>query len=175
MALEVPISEKHLEIRYTGVYDIGSVYNAIRNWLDMRRYDYMETLNKDKVSTVFGNEVEWKMRPEQKVDGFIKYHIEVDTHFYDVKEFEAVVDGKKTKLTDGKFWIKISGSVEFDWQEKFRTPLANQLLKFLVLTLFKRYYRYKYIYKLNEDMYDLQTEIKKDLKMEIASNAYYTT
>ena len=141
----------------------------------MRRYDYMETLNKDKVSTVFGNEVEWKMTPEQKIDGFIKNHIFVETHFYDVKEFDAVVDGQKTKMTNGKFWIKISGMVEFDWQKKFKTKLAKGALKFLVLGLFKRYYRYKYINKLNEDLYDLQSEIKKCLKMEIASDAHYTT
>jgi hypothetical protein len=175
MSLEMPIGEKHLEIRYNGVYDIGGVYNTIRTWLDMRRYDYMETVNKDKVSTVFGNEVEWKMEPEQKVDGFIKYKIKIETHFYDVKEFDAVVDGQKTKMTNGKFWIKINGTVEFDWQNKFKTKTAVWARDFLVKELFKRYYRYKYIYKLNEDLYDLQTEIKKSLKMEIASNAYYTT
>jgi hypothetical protein len=173
MSLDWPALEKTLEIRYNGIYDLDGLYRMIREWLYARRYDYMEGINKDKTAGPFGNEVEWEMYPEIKIDEFIKYKIEIKTKFYDVKEFEAVIDGQKKKVNNGKFWIKINGKVEFDYRDKFeKKPLHRHMREFLIKKLFKRYYEIRHVDHLTHEIFRLHAEIKKFLKMEASFNAY---
>jgi hypothetical protein len=166
------VYEKEIEIRYKGVYDLDGIYKVIRGWLDNHRYDYMEKTHKDKQTNPWGNEVEWEMTPEIKIDGFIKYNIYIRTKFYDVKEFESVVHGHKRMLTDGRFWIEITGNVEFDYLGNFKSDFAKKVLNFIVKRMFWKYYKIHHIEKLYRDMYDLHNEIKKYMKMETAFNAY---
>lgn len=172
MEFSVPVYEKEIEIRYKGTYDLDGIYKTIRGWLDSHRYDYMEKVHKDKATNPWGNEVEWEMTPEVKIDGFIKYEIYIRTKFYDVKEYEVTVHGHKHKVTDGKFWIEITGNVVFDYKGNFKKGFWDDMMKFLVKDLFKRYYRVHHIEKLYKDMFDLHNEIKKFMKMETAFNAY---
>lgn len=167
-----PAFEKEVEIRYKGVYDLDGIYKTIRGWFDNRRYDYMEKTHKDKATNPWGNEVEWEMNTELKVDGFIKYEIYVRTKFFDVKEYDAEIHGHKHRLTNGKFWIEITGNVVFDYNKHFETPFTAKLLDLLVNHIFKRYYAVNHIEKLYKSLFDLQTEIKKFMKMETAYNAY---
>jgi hypothetical protein len=172
MSLPIPAYEKEIEIRYKGVYDLDGIYKTIRGWLDARRYDYMENIHKDKSTNPWGNEVEWEMKPELKVDGFIKYEIYIRTKFYDVKEFESIQHGHKRMVTDGRFWIEITGLVRFDYKDKFESNFAKNLLELLIKRIFWRYYRVHHIEKLYKDMFNLHLELKKFMKMETAFNAY---
>ncbi len=171
MSFEEPVMDP-LDLRYKGIYDLDGIYKLMRQWLDERRYDFMEKIYKDKVGSPFGNEVEHEMIPELKVNDFIKFHITIVTKFYDYKEFEAVIDGEKKKVSDGRFFIKISASIEFDYQNKFKTDFEKKLLKFLIKTLLVRYYEFKYYDKLAYDVYDLHAKLKKFIKMESEYNAY---
>lgn len=166
------ILDKHLEIRYRGVFSFDDVYKTVRHWIDERRYDFMEGLYKDKVDTPFGNEVEIEMQPELKVTEFIKYHIYFTSKFTGVKEFTANINGEQKKVTDGRFWIRLNATVEFDYQDKFKSDFSNKILKFLVDSIFKNYYEMKHYVRLKKDLYDLHTKIKKCLNMETASTAY---
>ncbi|MGV8161961.1 MAG: hypothetical protein ACP5N2_01345 [Candidatus Nanoarchaeia archaeon] len=172
MAFKEDIYEKEIEIRYKGIYDLDGIYKVIRGWLDARRFDYMEKVHKDKATNPWGNEVEWEMTPMRKVDGFIAYNIFIRTKFYDVKEFEAVVHGHKRMVTDGRFWIEITGNVEFDYTNRFKTEFSKKLITFLVKRVFWKYYRIHHVERLYWDLYDLHNEIKTFMKMETAFNAY---
>lgn len=162
---------KPVEIRYKGIYDYEGLYQLIRKWFDEHNYDFMENKYKDKVGGPFGNEVELKMKPELKVTEFIKYHITVETHFWDVKEFEAEFQGEKKKVTDGRFWIKLSASIEFDYTGRFHGKWKTWL-EFLVTKVLRRYYEIKYYDQLKYDVYGLQKQMKEHLKMETKYNAY---
>ena len=172
MSISEPVYEKEIEIRYKGVYDLDGIYKTIRGWLDQNRLDYREKIHKDKATNPWGNEVEWEMTPERKVDGFIKYEIYIRTKFFDVKEYDAVIHGHKHRLTDGKFWIEITGNVVFDYKNNFKSDFAKKMLDLLVKKIFRRYYRVHHVEKLYKDMYVLHNEIKKYMKMETAFNAY---
>lgn len=161
-----------LDLRYKGLYDLDGIYKLIRQWLDDRRYDFMEKIYKDKAASPFGNEVEHDMVPELKVNEFIKFHIHIVTKFFDYKEFEAEIDGEKKMVSDGRFFIKLSAEIEFDYQNRFKSDFQKKLLKFLVKTLLVRYYEFKYYDKLTYDLYDLQAKLKKFIKMESEYNAY---
>lgn len=164
------IPENQIMVRYKGLYDYEGLYMLIRDWFDEHRYDFMEPLYKDKVSGPFGNEVEHKMDCELKVNEFIKFHIYIETHFYDVKEFEGELRGEKKLITDGKFSMWLSGWVEFDYSDKFKNH--SKLLDFLVDWLLKRYFEVKYYDVLTYDIYGLQSQIKKFLRMDASHDAY---
>ena len=171
MSFEEPVMAP-LDIRYKGIYDLDGIYKLMRQWFDDRKYDFMENLYKDKVASPFGNEVEHNMTPEILVNDFIKFHIQVITKFYDYKDFEAEIGGEKKMVSYGRFFIKLSATIEFDYQNRFKTPFQKKLLFFLIKTLLVRYYEFKYYDKLTYDLYDLQAKLKKFIKMESEYNAY---
>ena len=113
------ILDKHLEIRYRGVFSFDDVYKTVRHWIDERRYDFMEGLYKDKVDTPFGNEVEIEMQPELKVTEFIKYHIYFTSKFTGVKEFTANINGEQKKVTDGRFCGRAPDEVVSDLRRRY--------------------------------------------------------
>jgi len=172
MSLDVKDITQQLEIRYKGIYNLDGLYKMMRSWLDAQRYDYMEKRYKDKVGGPFGNELEIEMRPELKVTEFIKFHIEVDTHMWEVKEFEAEIDGQKKLVTDGRFFIKLRCWIEFDYQGRFKTDFQKALLKFMITKVLKRYFEIKWYDRLKYDLYKFHAEIKKFLKCETEFNAY---
>jgi len=112
------------------------------------------------------------MSNELKVNDFVLYKIIIETKFYGVKEFEADYMGSKRKVNNGQFYIKLSGAVVYDYQNKFKTNTQKFLLKLLITKLLKMYYEIKYLDKLYYEIYGLQTLIKEQVYMETASNAY---
>ncbi len=161
-----------IEIRFKGIYDFEGLYKVLRQWFFDRKYDFHETKYKDKVGSPFGNEVEINMAPWLKINEFVKYNVSVKTHFYDVKEFETVVDGEKKLMTEGRFFIVLNGTVEFDYNNKFKTPFEKWALKFLVRTALKKYFELHYFDGVTYDVYELEALIKKHLKMDTSYNAY---
>ncbi|MFA6073221.1 MAG: hypothetical protein WC758_03850 [Candidatus Woesearchaeota archaeon] len=172
MSISESVFEKEIEIRYKGIYDLEGIYKTIRGWLDSNRYDYMEKIHKDKQTNPWGNEVEWEMVPCRKVDGFIMFYIYIRTKFYDVKEFSSVVHGHKRNVTDGRFWIEITGVVEYDYGGNFSSEFGKKLLNLIIKKIFKKYFRIYYHERLKADIYKLHNEIKEFMKLETAYNAY---
>jgi len=171
MALPFDPMDK-VEVRFKGIYDFEGLYKVIRQWFFDRKYDFHETKYKDKVSSPFGNEVEVNMSPWLKINEFAMYHVDIKTHFYDVKEFETVIDGEKRMVTEGRFWIVLHGWVEFDYNNRFKTKFEKWVLKFLVRTALKKYYEVLYFDGVTYDVYELEALIKKHLKMDSSYNAY---
>ncbi len=160
------------DVRFKGTFDFDGLYKLIRNWLDDRKYDYMEKVYKDKAASPFGNELELNMIPELKVTPYIKYHIEILIKVFDFKEFDAVVDGEKKKVSNGRLFIQITPEVEYDWQKKYKEGFAATLQELMVKRLLKRHFEIKYYDTLAYDAYDLQTKIKKFLRMKTIKSAY---
>lgn len=161
-----------LLIRYKGTYDFDGMYKLIRGWIDAHKYDFMEKVYKDKSSGISGNEIEHKMEIEKKVTEFIKYKMAIETHFWDVKEFEATIDGEKKLVTNGKLQISISATIIFDYSDRFKKPFQVKLRDFLIDNLLSNYYSLKYYTQLSGEAYGLHQAIKTFLKMETDYNAY---
>ena len=167
--MEVPIPA--MQIRHKGLYDLDTIYKSIRLWLRQREYDYNEKRYKDKVGDA-GNELDLEMVAELRVNGFVKFNLEIESKFYGLKEFEAELGGEKRKVNNGQYFLILKGKVTFDYQERFKSAIAESFLKFLVNVLLKNYYDVKYVDRLYYDLYQLQTLIKAETFMETAYNAY---
>jgi len=169
--ISIIIDIPEIEIRHKGVYDLDSIYKSIRAWLFERHYEYQEDRYKDKISD-FGNEAEINMSNELKVDEFVQFNIKIETKFFGIKEFEADYKGSKRKVNNGQFFIRLKGSVVYDYKKKFKSWFSKFFLDFLIKKLLKNYYEVKYVDRLYYDLYALQTLIKEKVYMETASNAY---
>lgn len=167
--IEVPIPK--IQIRHKGLYDLDTIYKTIRKWFNDREYDYNEARYKDKKAE-YGNEVEHIMQGELQVTNFVKFDITIETKFYGVNEFEAELAGKKRKVNKGQFFIILNGTVTYDYNNNFSGATAQKFLKLLVTKIFKNYYEVKYLGKLYYEVYNLQTELKKETFMETSTNAY---
>ena len=171
--IKVPIEVKipKIEIRHKGIYDLDTIYKTIRKWFKVREYDYNEKRYKDKKAD-YGNEVEHVMQGEIKITDFVKFNIEIETKFYGVKEFDGEIAGEKRKVNKGQFCITLTGAATYDYKNNFGGPTAQKFLKLLVTKILKNYYDVKYTNKLYYEIYNLQTELKKQAIMETKTNAY---
>ena len=153
------------------MYDLDGIYKAIRRWLTEREYEYNEDRYKDKPADI-GNEVELDMSGELRVNDFVRFNVKLSAKFYGLKEFEADYMGSKRPVKNGQFFIRVTGTVTYDYQKKFSSTLAEFFLDLMIKKLLKNYYDVKYVDRLYYDLYTLQTLIKEQVYMETASNAY---
>ena len=159
------------EIRYKGIIDWGGLYQLIRRWFADHKYIYLEGKYKDKVATPFGNELEIKAAPYRRITEFLKYNIKMEIKLWDYKEFETTINGEKKLVTDGRIYIKLNCSIDFDYNKKFKTDFEKKLLKWMT-TILKEYYELKHFDNLTYSLYDLQKEIKEFLNMETQHYGY---
>lgn len=163
-----------LRIRFRGVYDYDGLMSLIRDFYASVLIDIKEPKFKFKNGGA-GAEVEFKFEGDRKVTHYIKIHLFVSGHIWDVKREEMTVDGVKRLMTKGKLEVLISGKVESDYANGFSSGKKPQELleKWMQSTLDApgtglQYGDNKMIgSKFMEKMLQrLASEIKKFLKME---------
>ncbi|MCK4521843.1 MAG: hypothetical protein KAU20_04670 [Nanoarchaeota archaeon] len=162
-------------IKKVGIFDMDGLYKVMQRWFYDNKYYFEETLYKHKPGTAAGKEEEIGWTGWRKVNDYVKFHIKVFFHIYDIKNIEVIKEGKKVKLTKCRVWIEFNGDVELDYtkrfgQSKFGKFLFDVYNKFVlqeekVLSNWwdELYYR----------VYKLHTITKEYLDMESKGNAYY--
>jgi hypothetical protein len=103
-----------INIKYSGLYDLNSLLKAIYTWYNSEYYNFTEAKQKYKPS-----EREIKFHGDRKLNEYVRFNIDVDMFFFDIKEVEVIKEGKKLKMQDGKVIIDIKGFLELDWQRRF--------------------------------------------------------
>jgi hypothetical protein len=155
-------------IKYFGIIDLDNLYREIVKWFKDRKYDFYETLYKDKPPEL---ELEW--HAERKVDDFYRYIIEIYFHFYDIEEIDVIQHGVKKKMIRSRVWIKIEPFVELDYQDRWSdTAFKKALFTFYFNNIIKREFLLLHADKLWYISYRLHKRFKELLGMETATNAY---
>ncbi len=156
------------QIKYAGVVDFDNLYNTMIEWFTSRKYDFYETLYKDKPPEL---ELEWTAK--RKLDEFYQHRIEVSFHLYDVKEVEAIKDGVKKKMIYCRMVITFKPYLMLDWQGKWKGSMFMKLLyKVYFKNVIYREFQLKYADPLYFLYYGLHNKVKECLGMESATNAY---
>ena len=114
-------------IRYKGVFDLNGMIRMMHSYIKHRGYDFYEKTHKAKVPEL---ELEWVC--EKKVTGYEMYNIEVNFHFFDLKQIEIEDNGQKRMMTEGRFVISFDGGIDrgyaTNWEENsdpFKAKLKN--------------------------------------------------
>ena len=160
-------------IKYRGLFDMDGLLKMTRNWIEYQGYEFHEKGVKHKIPSPSGAERELLWWGWKKVNSYIKYHLDIFFHFWDVNEVEVIRDGKKQKVISAGVQIEMWGSTEIDWQNRFSGSKFLQALGD---------FYYNYITKKSLDLYwtdqlyyhhyKLHTHIKEFLDMETKANAF---
>lgn len=161
-------SHKKDMLKFSGVIDFDGLYRLVAKWFADRKYDFYETLYKDKPPEL---ELEWIAK--RKVDELYQYKIRLYFHLWDVKTVEAIKDGTKKKLTSCRMTIEFDPTVVVDWQDRWsESKFTKALLDFYINNIIKRELQLKYVDPLWYVVYRLHNIMKEYLEMETRGNAY---
>ncbi|MBW3003979.1 hypothetical protein KY328_05830 [Candidatus Woesearchaeota archaeon] len=174
MSVKINLGEKKLVplLRFSGIFDFDGLYKLMVNWFMDRNYDFYEPLYKDKPGDA-GREVEIEWKSEKKIDEFYKYIVEVFFHLWDVQPVEVILEGEKKLLTKARMEIRIVGTLEADYQNRwsrsdFRVKLLSFYINHIIMKRLELYVLDPFYYRL----YDLHTMVKDFLNMSTKGSAY---
>lgn len=167
MAERLPV----IRVRYTGLFDFEALYGAIIDWCKNYEYEWQEESYKHKVPNVKGAEQEWYWFANKDVTDYIHYHIDFYPRVWDMTEVEIAKDGKKKMLTSGRIEIVIIGSVELDWQKKFKGKWGERFGKWYA-KIMRRDIEGIYIDGLQYRLWNLQAVMKKFFDMQTKWHEY---
>ncbi|MFH1072867.1 MAG: hypothetical protein V1743_05550 [Nanoarchaeota archaeon] len=162
-------------VKYKGLFDFTGLYQMMRGWFEKNRFEFHEKLYKDKYFSPFGSETEIDWLAERKVSEYVKYEIKVFIHTWDMKEIEVVENGQKKKMTRARMTITLGGNVYLDYGgifDKKKGRFVN-LLGNILKKARRREIEIQYLAPLEDNVFMLQTEIKKYLNMQGKEQAYY--
>jgi len=162
------------KIKYEGVFDMDGLYRFMREWLEYRRFRFLEKSYKSKVPTPLGSEVELSWDAWRKESEFMRYWVTVYFHFWDLEEVEVIREGRKVKMHKARFEIVFGGKLELDYQGRWdRTPLLKKLRDFYFKFVFTPLKEMgQYWDELHYYIYRFQSATKKFLGMHTSGNAF---
>lgn len=167
-----PIDEKYKpRIFYVGVFDYQKLIQTIATWFADQGYEFHEDVFKHKVPSPAGSEQEWKFAGWIKVTEYVQYWIRIFGHVWELKEIDVIVDGQKKKMAKGKIMLEFESDYWLDYNDKFTTPAAVKLQKFLETFVWRKQISGGWSDEVYYRMYKLHLECKKVLNMSTPTNA----
>lgn len=157
-----------LKIRYKGLFDWTGVYRYVHEWMVKHQFRFYEKRYKDKLDTPLGNELEVDVYGEKEVSEYYAYYVEVNYHLWESREVPVVINGRQTKLWQGRVHIQISGKVITDWQKRYKGDNKTHkfMETFLNKVILKNEIEMKHVDPLDKDLHRLEADLKKLLKIE---------
>lgn len=154
-------------IWYKGEFDWNHLYALIRIWLESNGYKYDEKKYKHKE-----DEIEVKMSGKRKIDEMFRWNTEIEAKAEGYSTFEKIVDGKKRTMCEGRIWIRISSSVEFDYKKKFDMSNFTKMLREWIVKIRFKEIQANHLESFTYELYDLHHQIKIFLNMTTDTNAF---
>ena len=108
-----------ITVRYTGLFDLDSLFAAVVSWAKNQGYMWHEKTFKHKVPSPRGSEQEFTWVLTKKVTDYVSFQIVLTGNVWDLKVVEVEVDGKKKKLSSARLYIWIDCKILTDWQKRF--------------------------------------------------------
>ncbi|MEA3329562.1 MAG: hypothetical protein U9Q06_02350 [Nanoarchaeota archaeon] len=115
------------KIKRAGIFDFKETYQFVYRWLTEEDYDveeekYQETAKGDTKDI----EIMWVCK--KKVSDYFRLNLKLGWRVLGLKKIEVEKDGKRIKMDDGSFEVKITGTLERDYENKWD---KNPSMKFL--------------------------------------------
>lgn len=144
---------KGIVIRYSGIFDIDSLYKNVKSWFKTHNYDYFERENTEKTKPQ-GNTLIIKVRAKREIDDYVQFRLEVD--------FDEILRVKKVeKGHSGEARIIIRGFIDLDYHNNWKAlPFLFYLYNNIILKKKVLGYYWPRIYS---EMMELNSLIKTKL------------
>ena len=108
----------HEKIDYSGPVNVSDLLRMIENFVFERGFDKKQDKDFEQ-NTSNGKSLEWQISPWKKITDYVRYIIKVRVLGYDILKADSVVDGKKTKIDNGRLIIVIDGFMEYDYDSRW--------------------------------------------------------
>jgi len=115
------------KIKRVGIFHFKDVYQFIYNWFIQEDYDvdedkYTETVDGDSKTL----EIKWTAT--KKISDYFKNEMKLVWRILRMTNVEVEKDGRKVKMNQGAFQVKITGSLIKDYEGRWD---ASPIMKFL--------------------------------------------
>lgn len=105
-------------IQYKGIFDMQELYEAIADFFRQKKFRLYETLQRHRRPGPFGVENRYQFEARRKVEEYYEWVVTVAIETFDLHEVEVVSkDGTKKKMTKGRIWVNLYGTVEMDYEK----------------------------------------------------------
>ena len=150
----------HEKIDYSGPVNVSDLLRMIENFVFERGFDKKQDKDFEQ-NTINGKSLEWQISPWKKITDYVRYIIKVRVLGYDILKADSVVDGKKTKIDNGRLIIVIDGFMEYDYDSRWdERPFLLFLRTFYDYFVFKAYTE-RFEQRLVHDVNHLHDNIEK--------------
>lgn len=154
----------HQKIDYSGPLDLKEFFRMIDHFIWERGFDKRQ--DKDfELNNASGKSIEWQIAHWKKITDYIRYIIKVRVIGYDFQKSDAMVDGKKKKIDNGRLIIVIDGFMEFDYESYWDEKPFLHFIRTLFDYIFFKPYTERFEQRLTHDINHLHDTIEKFLNM----------
>ncbi|MEK6983164.1 MAG: hypothetical protein AABX33_01200 [Nanoarchaeota archaeon] len=154
----------HDKIDYSGPLDIRDLFGVIENFIFYMGFDKRQDKDFEQ-NTPNGKFIEWQISPWKWITDYTRYIIKVRLLGYDIVKANAVHEGKKTKIDNGRVIIVIDGFVEYDLQSRWQDHPVLYLMSQLYDKFIFKAYTERFEQMLVHDVNRLHDEIEKYFNM----------
>ena len=160
-------------VQYSGEYDLGGLYQLITNWLFDRNYEYKGNNRfKEKEDLAEGNYMKMDFAGQKKETAYTRLWMKLRIRVWEKKDEEKIIDGEKKLVTGGRIIMRIQGTVEFDWQNRFEGSWFKETIGSFYNWVMKKEHEILHVDRQEYEVLKLEYAIKKYLKMEAGTHAY---
>tara|TARA_Y100000310_G_scaffold343359_1_gene450597 strand:+ start:5901 stop:6374 length:474 start_codon:yes stop_codon:yes gene_type:complete len=108
---------QEIKVSHKAKLNMADLYSVLKKWFE--KHDY--SVNEKEYSDSGGGNFKVKWATSKEIDDYHKYNIDVTIKGKDCK----VVEEKGDKLVEGKVEVTFEAYVEFDYDEKWGSPIRR--------------------------------------------------
>ncbi len=161
-----------ITLRYQGLFDFDGMYAAVIDWAKNYGYLWTEKAYKHKVPSPRGAEQELDWSMTTNITEYIRYTINFKIHIWDLNEVQVEVQGKTLLLSNARMYIEMLGTLEYDWQGKFKGSSFFDKLGNLYFKIMFKDISLKYADDLYYRIWNLHAVLKKYFDMQTKKYVY---
>ena len=164
------MSEKELicetKVKYGGLFNFKDLYNFIFDYLSDKGFFVDEKKYDEKVRAE-GREIEVKWECKKKITDYFRYEVVITLKVTGLVDVKVMKNGKKIISNKGDVEVKLSGSLERDYENKFET---SAFLKFL-RAIYDKYIIRKRIEQMEDKLTEIVVDVANQVKAYLALEA----
>jgi len=142
---EFTIFVDNLRFSYEGPFQANELLRTIGNYLYDKGYD-KKPVKEFEHRMPHGTYIEWQLSNWKKVSDYLRNEINLRVIISEMKKVDAVINGEKCIVENGKVLIIINGYIETDYASRWDERPFFQLIRVLYDKYFYKEYQKRYEY-----------------------------
>ncbi len=105
-------------IQYKGILDMQDLYESIADFFHQKKFKFYEKQQRHRRPGPFGAEILHQFEARREVEEYYEWIVNIDIETFDMHDVDVVLkNGTKKKMTKGRIWVQLYGTVEMDYEK----------------------------------------------------------